>query len=115
MWKSLGHFFASIAQKILSVNATVQKDAPVIEGVTGAIPVYGPLGLTIEKAGFAILGELAAFVNAGGAAAKAKLLDLGLDSNVIETAEAVGSSVMHVVANAIPAAVPSPPAPKTVA
>lgn len=69
MWKSLGHFFASVAHKILAVNTTIQSAAPAIEGVTAAIPVYGPLGLTIEKSAFAVLGEVAAFINAGGAAA----------------------------------------------
>ena len=107
MWKSLGHFFASIAQKILAVNKTVQADAPVIEGVTAAVPVYGPLGVTVEKAAFAVLGEIAAFINAGGAAAKAKLVNLGLDSAVVDTAEAVGTGAMAVVAAALPAAVPA--------
>lgn len=98
MWKSLGHFFASFFQKVLAV-------APVVEGVTAALPIYGPLGLTIEKAAFAVLGEVQAAISAGGAAAEAHLANAGLDANVIATVKAVGVSAVNLadVTKALPA------------
>jgi hypothetical protein len=105
MWKSLGHFFASVFQKVLAVNTAVQKDAPVIEGATAAIPVYGPLAVTVEQAAFAVLGEIAAAINAGGAAAEAHLTSAGLDQNVIDTVKAVAASTVSLadVVKAAPA------------
>lgn len=89
MFKSIGHFFATFYQKAIAIIPKVEATATTVETVTAAIPVYGPLGLSIEKAGYAVLGELSAVLNAGGAAASAKLADAGLDINVIQTIEAL--------------------------
>ena len=89
MFKSIGHFFATFFGGVLKVADVAAKAAPVIEGVTALIPVYGPLALTIEKAGEAALGELSAVINSGNAAAKQHLKDAGLDANVIATVEAI--------------------------
>jgi hypothetical protein len=106
MWKSLGHFFASVFQKVLAVNATIQKDAPVIEGATAAVPVYGPLAVTVEQAAFAVLGEVAAALNAGGAAVETQLTSAGLDQKVIDTVKAVAASSVNLadVVKAVPTA-----------
>lgn len=93
MFKSVGHFFASVFQKVVAVIPKVQATEGTVEAVTAKIPVYGPLALPIEKAGYAALGELAAVLNAGGAAAKAKLADAGLDSLVIATVEELLSTI----------------------
>ena len=87
MFKSIGHFFATFFGGVLKVADVAAKAAPVIEGVTALIPVYGPLALTIEKAGEAALGELSAVINSGSAAAKQHLTDAGLDAKVIATIE----------------------------
>ena len=108
-WKNIGHFFASVLQKTLALLGVIAKDTPIIEAVTAEIPVYGPLLLTAEKGAFAVAGEIAAFLHAGGDAAEAKLLNLGLDANVVATAKALGQGVMAAVATAMPAAAPSVP------
>jgi hypothetical protein len=85
-FKSAGHFLATVLQKVLGTEKTVET----VTAATSAIePVYGPLALTIEKAGYAVLGELSAVLNSGSAAASAKLADAGLDINVIQTVEAL--------------------------
>ena len=61
------------------------------------IPVYGPLAVTVEKAGYAVLGELASVLTAGGAAAEAKLADAGLDVNVVATVKAMLASIPQFV------------------
>lgn len=108
MWKSLGHFFASIAKKVLAVNAVAQKDKATIEGATAVIPVYGPFAVGIEDAAFAVLGEVAACITAGGAAAEQHLANAGLDANVIATAKAVATGAVNLadVAKAFPKATP---------
>jgi len=57
----------------------------------------------MEKAGYAVLGELSAVLTAGGAAAEAKLADAGLDTNVIATVKAIvaGSSQLASVAKTL--------------
>lgn len=88
-FKSVGHFFATVFSKAVSIIPKIEATAGTVETVTAAVPVYGPLALPIEKAGYAILGEVAAVLNAGGAAASAKLNDAGLDISVIQTIEAL--------------------------
>ena len=97
-FKSVGHFFATIFQKVLAVIPKVEATASTVETVTAAVPVYGPLAVPIEKAGYAVLGELASVLTAGGAAAEAKLADAGLDTNVIATVKALVASVPQFVA-----------------
>jgi hypothetical protein len=95
MFKNIGHFFATVYQKALTIIPAIQKTETTVETVTANanIPVYGPLALTVEKAGYAILGELSAVLHAGGEAAAAKLTDAGLDSNVIATVKALLASI----------------------
>lgn len=89
MFKNLGHFFASAFQKVLAIVPKVEATEGTVETVSAEVPVYGPLAVTVEKAGYAVLGELAAVLNAGGAAAQTKLSDAGLDINVIKTVQAL--------------------------
>ena len=91
VFKSIGHFFAVAIQAILVDGPKIEAGAPVVEAVTSLVPVYGPLAVTVEKAGYALLGELLGVLHAGGEAAEAKLADAGLDANVIATIKAVGS------------------------
>lgn len=91
--KSVGHFFAKVYTAIVGALPKIEATATTVENVTAAVPVYGPLALTIEKAGYAVLGELSAVLNAGGAAVEAKLADAGLDINVIQTVQAIVASV----------------------
>jgi hypothetical protein len=92
-FKSVGHFFATVFQKVVAVIPKVEATEGTVEAVTAKIPVYGTLALPIEKLGYAALGELASVLNAGGDAAKAKLADAGLDINVITTVEDLLKSV----------------------
>ncbi len=96
-FKSVGHFFATVYSKAVAILPKIQATEKTVETVTAAAavaePVYGPLALTAEKAAYAVLGELSAVLNAGGAAASSKLADAGLDINVISTVEALLKSV----------------------
>lgn len=92
-FKSAGHFLATVFQKVVAALPKIQATANTVEAVTAAVPTYGPLGVTAEKAAYAVLGELAAVLNAGGAAATTKLADAGLDINVIQTVEALLASI----------------------
>lgn len=93
MFKNIGHFFATVFQKVVAVIPKVEATEATVEAVTAKVPLYGVLALPIEKLGYAALGELANVLNAGGAAAKAKLNDAGLDINVITSIEALLASV----------------------
>lgn len=95
-FKSVGHFFAKAFAFLPKIEAT----AGTVETVTAAVPTYGPLAVSVEKAGYAVLGELAAVINAGGAAASSKLSDAGLDINVIQTVEALVKAVPTIAAMA---------------
>lgn len=88
-FKSVGHFLAKALTAVAKGITKVEGSEAVVEKVTADIPVYGPLALTVEKAAYAALGELGAVLNAGDAAAAAKLADAGLDTNVIQTVEAL--------------------------
>jgi hypothetical protein len=96
-FKSVGHFFATVFEKVLADIPKVEATASTVEAVTAAIPTFGPLALPIEKAGYAVLGELASVLTAGGAAAEAKLADAGLDTNVIATVKALLASIPQFV------------------
>jgi hypothetical protein len=95
-FKSFGHFFATAFEKVVAVLPKIEATETTVETVTAKVPVYGPLALPLEKAGYAVLGELAAVLNAGGAAAKAKLNDAGLDINVIQTVEALIAAIPQI-------------------
>jgi hypothetical protein len=96
-FKSVGHFFATVFEKVLADIPKVEATASTVEAVTAAIPTYGPLAVPIEQAGYAVLGELASVLTAGGAAAEAKLADAGLDTNVITTVKALVASIPQFV------------------
>ena len=88
-FKSLGHFFAKAYTVLLGDIPKIQATETTVETVTATIPVYGPLALTVEKAGYAALGEISAILHAGGDAAAARLADVGLDQNVVNTIKAL--------------------------
>jgi hypothetical protein len=95
-FKSIGHFFATTYQKVVAVIPKIEATETTVEKVTAEVPVYGTIALPIEKLGYAVLGELSAVLNAGGAAASAKLSDAGLDINVIQAVEALVASVPQI-------------------
>jgi hypothetical protein len=97
-FKSVGHFFATVYQKVVSVIPKIAATAKTVETVTADVPVYGPLALTVEKLGYAVLGELSAVLTTGGDAVKAKLNDAGLDTNVIASVEALVASIPQITA-----------------
>ena len=68
--------------------------------MTSAVPLDGPLALSVENAAYAVLGDVAAVVNAADAAGKAKLADSGLDTQVIATVEALVAALPQVAAMA---------------
>jgi hypothetical protein len=81
--------------KVIATQTTV-------EAVTGAVgsvvaPAFVPLALTVEDAGFALLGEVVKALNAGGAAVEANLVNAGLDQNVLTAVKAVAASATQVV------------------
>lgn len=96
-FKSVGHFFATVYEKVVAEIPKIEATATTVETVSAKVPVYGPLAVPVEKAGYAVLGELAAVLNAGGDAAKSKLADAGLDSNVIATVEALLAAIPQFV------------------
>ena len=108
IFKNIGHFFATAFEKFLTVAPKVEATAdnveaeataaaPGIEAVTAKIPVYGPAAVTIEQAGFMILGAVAGVLREVGEAAKQKLLDVGLDETAIETAAAAYAAIPDAV------------------
>lgn len=97
-FKSVGHFFATVYEVALGDIGKAESTAGVVEKVSAIVPVYGPLAVSVEKAGYAVLGELSAVLSAGGSAAKSKLTDAGLDQNVIATVEALMGSIPQITA-----------------
>ena len=99
-FKSVGHFFASAFKKLAAAEPKIAADLklvqgakPVVEGVTqAAAPELVPL----EDAGFAVLGEVASLLNAGGEAMAAKLANVGFDVNVINMAKQVLAAVPQI-------------------
>ena len=84
---SIEHAFASVAHDIVKtasifsmVAARVEKEAPEIEALTGAI--YPPAVL-FERVAFGLLGHAASAAAAIGDATQAKGLNLPLDENAI--------------------------------
>jgi len=103
-FKSIGHFFAVVVQQIIAnlpkaeaVATQAIAAAPGVEAITSQIPVYGPLAVTAEQAGVALLGEVLALLHTGGDAAAANLVNVGLDVKVIQTAQAVYHSIPTLV------------------
>ncbi len=98
VFHSIGHFFATVFAKAKLFLPALQSTAGTVEAVTAAVPVYGPLALTVEKTAYAVLGEVASVVNATDAAGQAKLADAGLDLQVIATVEALIAGVPEIAA-----------------
>jgi len=90
--KSVGHFFAKAYHAVVADLPKVEKTEGVVETVSAAVPVYGPLAVPLEKVAYALLGEVSAALNAGDAAVQAKLADAGLDIEVIQTVHDVVES-----------------------
>jgi len=97
-FNSVGHFFATVYQKVVAEIPKVQATETTVEAVTAKVPVYGAIALPIEKLSYAILGEVAAVLNAGGAATKAKLADSGLDIQVLSAIETLVASEPQIAA-----------------
>lgn len=95
---SVGHFFAIVYSKVIATLPKIQATESTVETVTAQIPVYGELALPLEKLSYAVLGEFAAVLHAGGDAAKAKLNDAGLDIKVIAAVEALLKSAPQIAA-----------------
>jgi hypothetical protein len=98
-------FFKAVAKdtplvlaKTEQVIVGVEKDKTQIEAVSAV--AAGAVGgaaaatttITIENAAFAALASLVTALQAGGAAAQAKLLDAGLDQTAIDAAKAAGTA-----------------------
>lgn len=103
-FKNPGHVFATFFKKaaadakvvgadLVKAIAVVEDHKSEVEAVTGAVAAAtgnaaaAPVAVSIEDAGFAVLGELSSVISAGGSAASAKLLDAGLDKNLITLIE----------------------------
>ena len=115
LFTSIGHFFAKAVSVFLSVEpkidagaAKVEAAGASVEAVTAAIPVYGPMAVTIEKAGEMALGAIVGVIHSFGAAAQSNLTNAGLDITAIQTAQAVydklPSEVKAMVTPSTPAA-----------
>lgn len=111
-FKTAGHAFAAFFKKVVAdakVDAPkVQADIAKVEdtktevevGTTAVLGAVSPGAVVpavgIESAAYAVLGEISALITAGGAAAEAKLVNAGLDQNVVATAKAVAASASQV-------------------
>jgi hypothetical protein len=85
-FRSIGHFFAVGFKALVGDLPKIEAAKPVVEAITNAIPGGAPF-VAIEDVAFSLVGELAAVLTSGGAAAKAKLADAGLDINVLTNVE----------------------------
>ncbi len=94
-FKSVGHFFAKVFRDVVVGIGDVEKTATVVEGVTAAV---FPQAVPVEKAAYAILGEVSSLLTTGGQAAEQHLTNAGVDISVINQVKDVLASVPHVVA-----------------
>lgn len=69
-------------QKFIAKISTPGNEATV-EALTALIPVYGAAGVVVERAVFAIAGEVAAALKDFDTASVEKLVNAGLDKTVI--------------------------------
>lgn len=86
-WQSIPHAFASLFKDIVTVSrkaqvvlADIQKDAPMIEALTGLV---SPQAAIIEQIAFGSLGALIAAVHGTETAASANGLNVAYDASVI--------------------------------
>jgi hypothetical protein len=101
-FKSVGHIFATFFKSAGSELVKLEGTKTIVEGTTGAIlgavaPTEAPIALSVESAAYAVLGEVASLISAGGAAAEAKLADAGLDQSVIAAAKSALAGASQVV------------------
>ena len=111
-FKSAGHALATFFRAIVTVGAKVASDIKVdltkfqgteavvlkeSEAILGAIAPNAVLPVeTVEKGIYAVAGEVISLINAGGAAAAAKLADAGLDKSVVSAAQVLASGASQV-------------------
>ena len=96
-FKSVGHMFATFFHAVGTGVAKLESTETSVETATAAIPGAAP-AVTIEKAAYAVLGEVASILNTGGEAVEAKLTDAGLDSAVVTQVKGLLGSVSQVAA-----------------
>jgi len=96
-FRSIGHFFATALQAVENELPKIEGTKATVEAVTNAIP-GGAAVVPLEDIAYSLLGEIASVLTAGGAAAKAKLADAGLDVNVVTNVETVLAAVPQLVA-----------------
>ena len=91
----------------------VEGEKTVIEGVSGAVanaiaPGSATPVITIEDAGFALLGSVDAALKGGDAAAERSCSMPGLDVNAINAVKAVGtqSQTFYKIVTSVPKAIP---------
>lgn len=109
-FKNLGHALAVTAKAVRAFEIKVENALPKIlaskgevEAVTDvAVAASGhieliPVANTVEDLAYAALGELGSLLSSGDAAAEKKLLDAGLDQNVVNAAKAFVAGSAQVV------------------
>jgi hypothetical protein len=107
-FKSVGHAFATFFKAVVADIPKVDAGISKVEGTktevtatTSAIlsavdPAAASTAVGIEDAAYAVLGEVVSVLNAGGAAAEAKLANAGLDQAVITAAKNVAAGASQV-------------------
>jgi hypothetical protein len=117
---ALATFFKTAAADVKKAVPVVEnaiekaeREKTVIEGVSVAVanaiqPGSAVPVVTIEDAGFAVLGSIDAALKSGDAAAEQKLLDAGLDVAAINAVKAVGtqSQTFYRIVASVPKAIP---------
>jgi hypothetical protein len=106
---------ADVKKAIPVIENAIEKaegEKTVIEGVSAAVanavqPGAAVPVVTIEDAGFAVLGSIDAALKSGDAAAEQKLLDAGIDVNAINAVKAVGSQsqTFYKIVTSVPKAI----------
>jgi hypothetical protein len=106
---------ADVKKAIPVIENAIEKaegDKTIIEGVSAAAanaiqPGSAVPVVTIEDAGFAVLGSIDAALKSGDAAAEQKLLDAGIDVNAINAVKAVGtqSQTFYKIVTSVPKAI----------
>jgi len=100
---SVGHFFAKFLHGVLAVEQKAAKSLTelaatetTVEAVTTSVGASAVV--PVEKAAYAVLGEVAQVLTLAGEAGEAKLADAGLDSAVIEKVKSILADSSQVVA-----------------
>jgi hypothetical protein len=92
-FKSIGHFFASVAHDIVKVSriaapvvAKVAEAEPTVEAISQLI--Y-PEAVPLERGAFQLLGMAAEAISAAGDAVEANGINLTLDKNIVADIKAL--------------------------